>query len=88
MKADGSGLLGFVIASPIFSLMALSKVSLLRCLVFEFSSDILRGCIDCRGDIVALDMSTDCDISLPSLLMGPRTRPRHFFADGNEFGVL
>ena len=88
MKSDGGGLLGFVIVSTIFSLMKLSFFSLLRYSVSEFSSDILRGRIDRQVTIVALELSTDCDISLPSFLMGPRTRPMHSFSDVNEFGVL
>ena len=85
---NGGGLLDFVIASSIFSLIKLSKVSLLCCSVSEFSSDMLRGWIDIRGNIVALEVSTACEISLPSLLMGPRTRPMHYFAAGKEFGGL
>ena len=88
MKADGGGLFGFVVALPIFTLMTLSTVSLLRCSVSEFSSDMLRGRIDCQGTIVALEVIAACDISLPSLLMGPRNRPGHSFAAGNEFVFL
>ena len=88
MKADGGGLLGFVIAPPRFSLLILSKVSLSRCSVSEFSSDMLRGRLDRQGTIVDLEVRNACDISLPSFLMGTITRPRHSFADGNEFGVL
>ena len=68
--------------------MISSKTAFLYCSVSEFSSDVLRGRIDCQGTIVALEVSTTCDISLHSLLMGQRTRPRHYFAAGNEFGVL
>ena len=88
MKADGGGLFGLVIASPILSLIILSNISLLHCSVYEFSSDVFRGRIYCRGTIVALEVITACDISLPLFLMGPRNHPRHYFAAGNEFGVL
>ena len=88
MKAYGGGLLGFFIASPSFSLITLSNVSLLRCSVSELSSNMLRGWIGSKGAIVALEVSTSCDISLPSFLMGPRTHPSHSFPARNEFGVL
>ena len=88
MKADGGGLLGFVIAQPSFSLMKLSKVYLLCCSVSELILDMLRGRIYFQGIIIALEVGTVCNISLPSLLRGPRTLPRHYFAAGDEFGVL
>ena len=88
MKLDGGGLLGFVIALPSFSLMALSNVSLLRCYISKFSSYMLKGRIDLQGTIVALEVSTACNISLPLFLMGPRNFPRHYFAAGNEFLVI
>ena len=62
MKADGGGLIGFVIASPSFSFIKLSKVSLLHFSVSEFSSDMLRERIYLRGTIVALEVSTACGI--------------------------
>ena len=65
MKAYGSGLLGFVIAPPSFSLMKLSNVYVLRFYVSKLSSDMLRGQIDRRGTIVALEASTVYEISLP-----------------------
>ena len=85
---NGGGLLDFVIASSIFSLIKLSKVSLLCCSVSEFSSDMLRGWIDIRGNIVALEVSTAYGISLPPFFIGQRTRPTNCFAAGDEFGVL
>ena len=88
MKADGGGLLGFVIASPSLSLMILLNIYLLNCPVSEFIPDMLRGRIDRWGAIVALEVSTACGISLPSLFMGLRTLHRHSFASGDEFGVL
>ena len=77
----------FGIASPSFSLMKSSKFYLLRCSVSEVSSDMLRGRIDRQSTIVALEVSTACDISLPSFLMGS-AYPRHSFTAGNDFGVL
>ena len=88
MKADGGGLLGFVVSSPSLSLIVLSNIFLLRCYVSEFSSDMIRGLIYRLVTIVALGLSTTCDISLPSFLMTPGTRPRHSFASENDFGVL
>ena len=88
MKADGGSLIGFIIASPRLSVMILSNIYLFRCSVSKFSSDMIRGRIDRWGTIVALEVSTACDISIPSLLMGTRTRPMHSFAAGNEFGFI
>ena len=88
MKSDGSGLLGFFIASPSFYLLTLLKVFLLHYSVYEFSSDMLRVQIDCRGTMVDLEVRTACEISLPSFLMKTRTCPRHYFAAGNEVRVL
>ena len=48
---------------------------------------MLRGRIDRQGTIVALEVSTACDISLPLLLMGLRSSPRHSFVAWNEFGL-
>ena len=88
MKAGGGVILGFVVSSPRLSLMTLSKVSLLSSYVSEFSSYMLRGKIHCRVTIVALEVITVCDISLPSFFMGLRACPRHYLVDGKEFGVL
>ena len=88
MKVDGGGLLKFDIASLSFYLMTLSKVSLLYCSVSEFSLGMLIGWNDHYGNIVALEVITDCEISLPSSLMGLRNFPRHYFVAGNEFGFL
>ena len=68
--------------------MILSQISLFRCSVSKFSSAMLRGMIDRWVNIVALKVRTVCDISITSFLMGPRNSPRHYFADGNEFGVI
>ena len=83
MKAGCGGLFGLVMASPSLSLIILLNIYLLRCSVSEFCPCVFRGRIDCRGTIVALEVSTACDISLPSLFMGLRTRPRNSFVDGN-----
>ena len=88
MKEDGGGLLVFVIASPSFYLMKLSNVYHLRYSVSEFSLYMLRWRIYCQGNIGALEVSTACDILIPSFLMGTRTLPRHSFAAGNDFGVI
>ena len=49
---------------------------------------MFKGRIDCQGTIVALEVSTACDISLLSFSMCLRTHTRNSFAAGKEFGVI
>ena len=88
MKAVGGGFVSLVMASPRLALMILSKKNLLHCSFSKLCPDVFRGQIDRQGAIFALEVSTFREISIPPFLMGPRTRPRHSFMAGNEFGVL
>ena len=69
--------------SPYVFLIQLVKTFRFRIYSLLFIWAVVRGTADLLGAIFPLDLSHHCAISLPSFLVGPRTRQRNWAWFGN-----